>query len=180
MKLNKLFTVAALAAVSVVSNFASATATTYLTFDQGVNLTSYHDGNVFGSNGSPVLPATFDYTYNFNLNPASAFTSIVSGWAGVNYSGFSASLTGTNNGTHYFTESVGSGGQSVLSLGSLSGDSSYSLHIQGTAGSGSGATFNVNLSSVAAVPEPETFAMLLAGLGLVGMVARRRNKVSTA
>jgi len=29
---------------------------------------------------------------------------------------------------------------------------------------------------VAAVPEPETYAMLLAGLGLVGAVARRRNK----
>lgn len=28
--------------------------------------------------------------------------------------------------------------------------------------------------SIAAVPEPETYAMLLAGLGLVGMMARRR------
>jgi hypothetical protein len=27
---------------------------------------------------------------------------------------------------------------------------------------------------VAAVPEPETYAMLLAGLGLVGAIARRR------
>jgi len=29
-------------------------------------------------------------------------------------------------------------------------------------------------SSVTAVPEPETYAMLLAGLGLVGFMARRR------
>lgn len=28
--------------------------------------------------------------------------------------------------------------------------------------------------AIAAVPEPETYAMLLAGLGLVGMAARRR------
>ena len=28
--------------------------------------------------------------------------------------------------------------------------------------------------SVAAVPEPETYAMLFAGLGLLGVVARRR------
>ena len=28
--------------------------------------------------------------------------------------------------------------------------------------------------SVAAVPEPETYAMLLAGLGLIGFSARRR------
>jgi hypothetical protein len=30
--------------------------------------------------------------------------------------------------------------------------------------------------TVSAVPEPETFAMLLAGLGLVGSIALRRNK----
>jgi choice-of-anchor C domain-containing protein len=30
--------------------------------------------------------------------------------------------------------------------------------------------------SVTAVPEPETYAMLLAGLGLMGTIARRRNK----
>jgi len=33
---------------------------------------------------------------------------------------------------------------------------------------------NVNLSEVAPVPEPETYALMLAGLGLVGVVARRR------
>jgi hypothetical protein len=29
---------------------------------------------------------------------------------------------------------------------------------------------------VAAVPEPETYAMLLAGLGLIGTISRRRMK----
>jgi hypothetical protein len=32
------------------------------------------------------------------------------------------------------------------------------------------------VSTVTAVPEPETYAMLLAGLGLIGTVARRRNR----
>lgn len=37
--------------------------------------------------------------------------------------------------------------------------------------------FNVNLS-VAAVPEPETYALLLAGLGLMSTIARRRSRSS--
>jgi hypothetical protein len=38
-------------------------------------------------------------------------------------------------------------------------------------------TFTTNaLSAVAAVPEPETYAMMVAGLGLVGFMSRRRRK----
>jgi hypothetical protein len=35
---------------------------------------------------------------------------------------------------------------------------------------------NINFDQVTAVPEPETYAMLLAGLGLVGFMARRRKQ----
>jgi hypothetical protein len=37
-----------------------------------------------------------------------------------------------------------------------------------------------SLVSVTAVPEVETYAMMLAGLGLMGTIARRRNKAKTA
>ena len=33
---------------------------------------------------------------------------------------------------------------------------------------------NVQLTAVAAVPEPETYAMLLAGLGMIGAAVKRR------
>ncbi len=39
---------------------------------------------------------------------------------------------------------------------------------------------DLTISAVAAVPEAETYAMLLAGLGLMGTIARRRNKSKTA
>jgi len=35
---------------------------------------------------------------------------------------------------------------------------------------------NINFDQVIVVPEPETYAMLLAGLGLVGFMARRRKQ----
>ena len=37
---------------------------------------------------------------------------------------------------------------------------------------------NISAVTVAAVPEPETYGMLLAGLGLIGGIARRRNKTA--
>ena len=42
----------------------------------------------------------------------------------------------------------------------------YSVHLSGVDG------------AVSAVPEPESFAMLLAGLGIVGALARRKNRKS--
>lgn len=46
-----------------------------------------------------------------------------------------------------------------------------------------GTTYSVHLSGVdvaAPVPEPETFAMLMAGLGVLGAVARRKNRKTAA
>ena len=55
--------------------------------------------------------------------------------------------------------------------------------LPGVCGSAGGACNNQSdftLISVTAVPEPETYAMLLAGLGLMGTIVRRRNKSKAA
>ncbi|WP_229207642.1 MULTISPECIES: collagen-binding domain-containing protein [unclassified Duganella] len=41
-------------------------------------------------------------------------------------------------------------------------------------------TFTGTIPAIAAVPEPETYAMLLAGLGIVGFMGRRRQKAAAA
>jgi len=76
---------------------------------------------------------------------------------------------------------------SVTTVVNVSGDSSFTFSslAAGTykllaAGSVPGSNFIGAQFTVSAVPEPETVAMLLAGLGLVGGFARRRSQASVA
>ena len=48
----------------------------------------------------------------------------------------------------------------------------FALHVQGLTQAQGGSAFYVN--TVSPVPEPETYAMLLAGLGLIGFMAKRK------
>ena len=57
-------------------------------------------------------------------------------------------------------------------LFAVKGAGEYFIHIAGT--SNGAATYNGTVSLVSPVPEPETYGMLLAGLGMIGFVARRR------
>lgn len=74
------------------------------------------------------------------------------------------SAKGGPNGNIWSTE--------VIDLTGRAGTSVLTFKAGGTSDSLGGSVDAVSLTS--AVPEPETYAMLLAGLGMMGMVARRR------
>ncbi|HEY0269056.1 MAG TPA: FxDxF family PEP-CTERM protein, partial [Methyloradius sp.] len=63
-------------------------------------------------------------------------------------------------------------------LGNFSSDISFQSLISGTTINGVAAKFQFDgvYTNVAAVPEPEAYAMFIFGLGLIGFVARRRKQ----
>lgn len=99
-----------------------------------------------------------------------AITEPATGGQGVVFTGFNGStLSG-------FTLDSSSGPRGLDFTGGLANQgvatASFSLS-PFDPGAGNTATFQ--LTQVATIPEPETYAMLLAGLGLMGFMARRRS-----
>jgi hypothetical protein len=108
-----------------------------------------------------VTMSTTGYYWNTGMGAASW------SWGGVSY------LDGVME--TYNSALVGSDTVSLFAAGPVY----VSLVMQSTFDTGyaSWGSFHVN---VAALPEPETYAMLIAGLGLMGFVARRRHKKALA
>jgi hypothetical protein len=122
------------------------------------------------------------YFVGFNL-PGATYISSPSGW--TDYGGFGGyGITPINYNASIadmIQNGESLGGFKVLSS-SLSAPTSvgwFAYHNDWTGGGASWAgdanpVFYGDATAVAAVPEPETYAMLLAGLGLLGFMARRR------
>ena len=124
--------------------------------------------------------ASFSDVYSVTLAPGK--TGVVGGFFGITTDisttfSFATSLDGT-----YWSASVpvpvaidiedGSFGY-ASSFSGLTPSTPYYFKLSGSNLDG-GYTIHI-----AAVPEPETYAMLLAGLGLMGSIARRRNRTNT-
>lgn len=129
----------------------------------GVTFSSFTDTFAFTTN-SPAEIRVVWYMGTSNLTASiaggPAFTSGTQGVGEIPYSGSWIGQV-ANAGTYQLTIS----GNLTPSPSQFSGG--YSLTFTGAA--------------AAPVPEPETYAMLLAGLGLIGMVSRRRGaRVCTA
>lgn len=170
-------------AINGVTLSASGSATN--TVSNSVNFSSYTAWvNAPNSKGEFTLSAntlvvfTADYTTSASLNgaPSDYYYNWAYASAGLSVSGTGAAGIGDQSSSALRDASVHalfqpwisseSGTMTVSFLnmtgGTLNGLLAASVHVSGEA------------YSVAAIPEPESYAMMLAGLGFMGMIARRR------
>jgi hypothetical protein len=141
-----------------------------------------HDyGSSFGRNNKGN---TFTDAFSFVVGAGNGFSALTSSISPTNGSDL-MSLTGfklyssvgalIGSGTQ---ESTGKTDQWSLDLSALSAGT-YTLKVSGSILTNSGASFGGNINLVP-VPEPETYAMMLAGLGLVGFIGRRKRQAKAA
>jgi len=123
----------------------------------------------FGTAHTDGLAFTDTYTFSYSGLPGTAsgfFLNVTSSGGDLNFS--SAKLNGTELGPY--------------NAGSFSGLMTFSTPVSGLVtliikGTNTGsASYVGTLDITSAVPEPATYGMLLGGLAMLGMVARRRRE----
>lgn len=142
------------------------------------------NNNLFSSFGSSAFigSMSFDFSPDPFGQPVSTFIGSnvggVNSVSSTNGTGLSG-LTDIDFGTKFGQNSGNRLSQndwvqwSVSGLTSVSSLTNMYLHVQGIGTEGYSAKYT---PIVTPVPEPETYAMLLAGLGLIGFAARRRKQ----
>lgn len=117
---------------------------------------------------------SFDDMLSFNLIGAGAdyvgfLTSTFSGSKTIG--NFSAVLSGPGGYSSSWTYSADADVQTLKGTASFLSAGAYTLHVTGIGQPKD--TYTLDMS-VSAVPEPETYALMLAGLGALGFIAKRR------
>ena len=126
------------------------------------------------SNTASVSPGAFSDTYNFlfpmlgSQASASAVSIQLSGLLDIG--NLKVELFDASN---TFIAGGAMGTSSSVNNVPLVGGASYYYKVTGTATGALGGTYAF-IASAAPIPEPGTYALLLAGLGVVGFLARRR------
>ncbi|MBY0270096.1 MAG: PEP-CTERM sorting domain-containing protein [Burkholderiales bacterium] len=137
-----------------------------LNWTSGANVNLLFNATEPGGDGLTVTDVTLKF-YNGNTVIAAIDGS------------FSLLSTQTGNGSAGFLINVDAAQQTFLNttVFSQAGASAFRIALESTiTGVAGGPESFSAVSAVTAVPEPETYAMMLAGLGLMGMVGVRRKK----
>lgn len=179
----------ALAGEGLVTSVAGATT---INFNDGIIPANYSGASLFtgtdGNHAAPPGDTTRYLSAGISSDQHSPVTATFAG--GLSYFGFYMGSPDTYNSVQYnFTNSASitmSGSDLAALAGNQpNGDQSVGMYINAFAGSGNrissvsfSSTSNAfetdNHALISAVPEPGTYAMLLAGLGLMGFMLRRK------
>jgi hypothetical protein len=179
----------ALAGEGLATSVAGATT---INFNSGILPANYIDGSLFtGTDGNHAAPPGDTSMYLSAGISSDQHSPVTANFAGgLSYFGFyMGSPDGYNSVTYTFADqsSTTLTGTELASLAGTvaDGNQSVGLYVNAFAGAGgkitsvafystSNAFETDNHAFIAAVPEPETYAMLLAGLGLLGFMLRRK------
>ena len=201
MKLNTILIAAALAFVGTAASATTVAATgpTVSTFYDaaGNPVTDPEIGPgvyaIAENDGPGIVMSPFDYTYNFTLDNTSNLSVLGASFVGPTdsvdeatfslYSG--TSVTGVASTGSPLTGSFSFAGNTIES-GSYAGliAGNYYIELTGSTSSTTGTRLNVTFQAPGAVgpggtpaiPEPTNMALMLAGLGLMGFMVKRRSQ----
>lgn len=124
--------------------------------------------------GFGLEDAPLTWSYSFTLDSATSFSNLLLSLRSTDPVDYVVSLTGP-------TSAAGALAGSKINPANFTfnalADGAYVLSIVGTPSSSFSAGYGGSLTAVAAVPEPESMALMLAGLGVAGTLLRRRKVV---
>ncbi len=139
-------------------------------------------GSLFNNTNAFVGKVLFNTD---GTDPVGSSVQLASGTWGVTSINYSRNSAQPSSIDFDFSETLGGGASNRLTSGeSVSWYTNFvnptgfvtpefALHVQSIGSNGDSGWY---VPTVSAIPEPETYAMLLAGLGLLGFVARRRQR----
>lgn len=175
IQLKSLVAAATLATAALASGVAGAA-----NVSQGTQALSFDSGTAFFGHSFTSASAGDTFADNFTFSGTGVLSSVVSAFTNplladaIQITGFQV----MNSGGFVLAGSKWSDGVqdtwTAASTGSLLGDN-YTVTVMGKLLSSAATSYSGSVS-VSAVPEPETVAMLLAGLGMIGFAGHRRNK----
>jgi len=120
-----------------------------------------------GNGGSNTISLDYNNSFSFSsFNLYSAYDKLT---------GVLSGLLSTGSISSAAVPGVGTYDVAALSFSNLAAPATYFLNVVGyTATRATSASYSGNIN-ISPVPEPEMYAMMLVGLGLLGFSARRRN-----
>ncbi len=128
---------------------------------------------------APPSPIADDYSFallSTSYLTSSSVTTVAQGTANIDFSSIYFDNVAAPS-THYsFTMTQPDPNETWAINNVLLSAGNYELHLNGIQeASGTPASYGGNIT-VSPIPEPKTFALMLAGLGALGFVARRRRQ----